>query len=71
MTAGAPSPSKAMQLPLAYGVRSGTLSPSPCTFSCVDIPPPDSPFTCAEQVNVGSLQGPAQFGLIHVPTQDL
>lgn len=55
--AGVPSPSKGMQLPLAYGVRSGTLSPSPCTFSCVDIPPPDSPFTCAEQVSLAVCNG--------------
>lgn len=51
-TAGVPSLSPRMQPPSAYGRRSGTLSPSLCTFSCVDIPPPGSPITCAEQVQI-------------------
>ena len=47
-SAAVPAVSPTSQLPLRYA--SAMLSPSPCSFSCVDIPPPSSPYTCAEQV---------------------
>ena len=50
-----PSPSQTSHLPLAYASNTlsrSVLSPSPCSFSCVDIPPPSSPYTCAEQVSM-------------------
>ena len=48
VSAAVPSPSRTLQIPLAYA--SGTLIPSPCSFSCVDIAPPGSPaYSCAQQ----------------------